>query len=102
MKDESIIAKTKGQPDLTGTCKQAETWADAQKIAGGEKEALAIFNRQVKTDAMNRLRKPTTGTMAMAKLLAKAPDKAQAAIRDLLLKAGVSEADLNAAMPKVK
>ena len=100
MKEEAIVAKTKGQPDLTGKCNQADTWADCQKIAGGEKEALAIFNRQVKTDAMNKLRKPATGTMALARLIAKQPEKAQAQIRDLLLKAGLKAEDIDAAMPK--
>ncbi len=100
MKVEKIVAKTKGQPDLNGECNQADNWIDCQKIAGGEKEAVAIFNRQVKTDAMNKLRKPAAGPMALAKLIAKQPEKAQAQIRELLLKAGIKAEDIDAAMPK--
>lgn len=95
MKDEPIVAKTKGQPDLTGTCKQADNWPDCQKIAGGEKEALAIFNRQVKTDAMNKLRKPATGALSLGKLIASAKasgklsEKARNQLADILKAAGV-------------
>ena len=73
-----------------GVCKapQADTWAEAQKIAGGEKEALAKFNSQVLTDAMNKMRRPSEGTWD--KLLKKLPaGKAQEEIAAILKKHGI-------------
>lgn len=99
MKEIEIVAKTKGQPDLKGKVAQADTWADCQKIAGGEKEAVAIFNAQVKTNAMNKLRKPATGALSLGKLIAsaKASGKltkdAQDKLADILKKAGVAIPD---------
>jgi len=69
MKEIEITAKTKGQPDIVGKCKQADSLADAVKLAGGEKEALEYFNRQFKTDALNKLRKPATGALSLGKLI---------------------------------
>lgn len=95
MKDEQIVAKSKGQPDQKGTCKQADTWADCQKLAGGEKEALAVFNAQWKTNAINKLRKPATGALSIGKMIiaAKATGKLtpelQARLAETLKKAGV-------------
>jgi hypothetical protein len=97
MKELEITAKTKGQPDLKGKCMQYDSLAEAEKALG--KEALAKLNAQVKTDAMNKLRKPATGALSLGKLIAsaKASGKltkdAQDKLADILKKAGVTIPD---------
>ena len=94
MKDIDIVAKTKGQPDLKGKCKQYETLAEAEKDLTKE-IALAILNTQVKTNAMNKLRKPATGALSLGKLIASAKacgklsEKARNQLADILKAAGV-------------
>jgi hypothetical protein len=93
MKVIDIVAKTKGQPDLTGKCNQYDSLTEAEKALGAE--ALAKLNAQIKTDAMNKLRKPATGALSLGKLIAsaKASGKltkdAQDKLADILKKAGV-------------
>ena len=93
MKEIDLLVKTKGQPDIKGKCKQYDTMAEAEKELG--KEALAKLNAQVKTDAMNKLRRPATGALSLGKLIAsaKASGKlskdAQDKLADILKKAGV-------------
>ena len=94
MKEIEIVAKTNGQPDLKGKAKQYESMAEAEKDLTKE-IALAILNAQVKTNAMNKLRKPATGALSLGKLIAsaKASGKltkdAQDKLADILKKAGV-------------
>lgn len=64
MKEKEITATTGSKKDGTlkefkGKVRQAESWPEAIKIAGDETKALALFNRQVATDALNALRKPS-------------------------------------------
>jgi hypothetical protein len=98
MKEIEIIAKTKGQPDLKGKAKQYDSLAEAEKDLTKE-IALAILNAQVKTNAMNKLRKPATGALSLGKLIAsaKASGKltkdAQDKLADILKKAGVTIPD---------
>ena len=81
-------SKDKGTlKEFTGKAPQAESWAECQKIAGGEKEAIAIFNRQVKTDELNKLRKPAVDPIAS--LVKKAPPEAKDQIRAILAKHGI-------------
>ena len=96
MKEVEIVAKTKGQPDVKGKAPQYESLAEAAKVLGGEAKALEILNRQVKTDCLNKLRKPATGAMSLAKMISTAqqtgklsPD-AKAKIDEILKKAGIS------------
>ena len=94
MKEIEIVAKTKGQPDLKGKTKQYDSLAEAEKDLTKE-IALAILNAQVKTNAMNKLRKPATGPLSLGKLIAaaKASGKltkdSQDKLADILRKAGV-------------
>ena len=94
MKDVELLVKTKGQPDIKGKCKQYETLAEAEKDLTKE-VALAKLNAQVKTDAMNKLRRPAGGAVSLGKLIAsaKASGKltkdAQEKLADILKKAGV-------------
>lgn len=84
MKEISKEVKSGGKVVTIVKAPQADTWAEAQKIAGGEKEALAKFNAQVLTDAMNKARKPSGG--GIGRLVSKAPAEAQEAIRKILEK----------------
>lgn len=95
MKEIEIVAKTKGQPDLKGKCKQYDSLVEAEKELGKE-IALERLNTQIKTDAMNRLRKPATGAVALGKLIAAAktsgrltPDL-KARLEETFKKAGVT------------
>lgn len=94
MKEIEIVAKTKGQPDLKGKVKQYDSLAEAGKLLG-EADALARLNAQVKTDGMNKLRKPATGATSIGKLIASAKasgkltPKAQAELAAILKNAGV-------------
>ena len=94
MKDIELVAKTKGQPDNKGKCKQYDSLAEAEKDLTKE-VALAKLNAQVKTDAMNKLRRPATGAISLGKLIASAKasgklDKsAQEKLAEILKKAGV-------------
>ena len=87
MKEIEIVAKTKGQPDLKGKCKQYASMVEASKDLG-EENALERLNAQVKTDAMNKLRKPATGALSLGKLIAaaKASGKLTKEQRDKLAK----------------
>lgn len=95
MKEIEIVAKTKNQPDVKGKCSQADTWTDCQKLAGGDKEAIEVFNSQWKTNALNKLRKPATGALALGKMIAaakasgKLTDKAKNDLAAILKNAGV-------------
>ena len=90
MKEISKDVKSSGK--VIGVCKaaQADTWADAVKIAGGEKEALAKFNAQHLTDCMNKMRKP--GGINIEKAVAKMglPKEAQDQIKAIFEKFGKS------------
>jgi hypothetical protein len=68
-------------------CQQADTWAEAIKLSGGEKEALAKFNAQLLTDKMNAARKPSGG--GIGRLVSKAPPEAKDQIKKILEKYGV-------------
>jgi len=73
MKEIEILAKTKGQPDLKGKCKQYASLVEAGKDLG-EENALERINAQIKTDAMNKLRKPASGALSLGKLIASAKE----------------------------
>ena len=86
MKKTSIKATTgkKGQPDykeFSSEVSQADNWQEAIKIAGGEDKALALFNRQVKTDALNALRAPSVDPWE--KLLKTLPESARAEVEKI-------------------
>jgi hypothetical protein len=87
MKEISKEVKSGGKVVTVVKAPQADTWAEAQKIAGGEKEALAKFNAQVLTDAMNKARKPSGG--GIGRLVSKAPPEAKDQIKKILEKYGI-------------
>ena len=94
MKEIEIVAKTKGQPDLKGKCKQYDSLAEAEKDLTKE-VALSLVNTQVKTNALNKLRKPATGALSLGKLIAaakasgKLDSKSRDALTEILKKAGI-------------
>ena len=94
MKVIEVLAKTKGQPDIKGSCKQYASFAEAGKDLG-EDGALERLNAQIKTDAMNKLRRPAGGAVSLGKLIAaakasgKLTKEAQEKLADVLKKAGV-------------
>ena len=62
---------------------QAESSAECLKLAGGEKEMIAIFNAQYATNQMNKVRKPGDG--GFSRLVSKAA-KEHPELKDALAK----------------
>ena len=87
---KEITKEVKSGGKVTGkvVCKQADSWAEAIKIAGDEAKALAKFNAQVLTDAMNKARRPSEG--GLGRLISKAPPEAKKQIEEILRKAGIT------------
>jgi len=80
---------SKGKPDFketVGEAPQYESIAEAIKTLK-EEGVLALINRQVKTDALNALRKPSEASLG--RLVSKAPAEAKEKIADILKKYGI-------------
>lgn len=91
MKKVQIKATTgsKGKPEykeVVGEASQYESIGEAVK-ALKEEGALALINRQLKTDALNAIRKPSGG--GLGKLISKAPPEAKDQIAAILKKYGI-------------
>jgi hypothetical protein len=98
MKDIEIVAKTgskeKGNvTEIKGKATQYESLKEAIAAMKGEDKVLALINAQLKTDAMNALRRPKSETTAIAKglesLKARDPKKYEEA-RKLLALQGIT------------
>jgi len=92
MKKVSIKATTgtKGKPDykeITGEAPQYDSVAEAVKLLK-EEVVLELINRQVKTDELNKIRKPSGG--GLGRLISKAPPEAKDQIAAILKKYGVT------------
>ena len=92
MKKVEIKATTgkKGEAnykEIVGDAKQYDSIAEAIKDLKEEKNVLALINRQIKTDALNALRKPSEASLG--KLVNKAPKEAQDKIQEILKKYGI-------------
>ena len=93
MKKIQIVAKTgkEGTPnykEVKGEAKQYDSLAEAIKDLKDEAAVLALVNRQIKTDALNSLRKPSEASLG--RLVGKAPKEAQEKIADILKKYGIA------------
>ena len=93
MKKVKITATTgkKGEPnykEVIGEAPQYENIAEAIKAYKGEEPVLALINRQIKTDSLNALRKPSEASLG--KLVSKAPKEAQDKIAEVLKKYGIA------------
>lgn len=87
MKKIQIKATTgaKGKPDykeVVGEVAQYESTGEAIK-ALKEEVVLNLINRQLKTDALNAIRKPSSG--GLGKLIAKVPPEARDQLREQIL-----------------
>jgi len=84
MKEVTKDVKSGGKVVGTVKVQQASTWAEAIKLSGTEEKALAKFNAQFLTDAVNKARKPSGG--GLGKLVTKlmADPKASQADKDKL------------------
>lgn len=92
MKKIAIVAKTGSKEknnlkEVKGEVPQYETIAEAIKTLK-EDVVLALINRQVKTDALNSLRKPSNASLG--RLVGKAPKEAQDKIADILKRYGIA------------
>ncbi len=85
---------SKGQPEKVIKIQQAESLKECITLAKGEKEAVAIFNSQWVTNAMNKVRKPVADPAAKAISAALKSDKVPQAVKDKLMeelkKAGIT------------
>ena len=88
MKEISKDVKSAGKVIATVKCPQADTWPECVKLAGDEKKAIAVFNAQWLTNAMNKTRRPSEG--GLGKLIAKAPPEAKKKIEEILKAAGIT------------
>jgi len=93
MKEIPVTAKDKaGKVIGTGKCKLydagGEVIKDIQSSPEKAAEIVARLNAQIKTDEMNKLRKPA-GALSLGSLVKKAPAEAQEKIKDILKKAGI-------------
>jgi hypothetical protein len=94
MKKVEITATTgkKGEAnfkELKGEAKQYESLAEAIKDLKGEPPVLALINRQIKTDSLNALRKPSEASLG--KLVNKLPKEGQEKIAEILKKYGIKQ-----------
>ena len=92
MKKVAIVAKTgsvekNNLKETKGEAPQYDSIAEAIKTLT-EAVVLGLINRQVKTDALNVLRKPSEASLG--KLVGKAPKEAQDKIADILKKYGIA------------
>lgn len=92
MKKVQIKATTgtkgkEGYKEVVGEAAQYESVAEAIKTLK-EEGVLARVNRQVKTDALNALRKPSEASLG--RLVGKAPKEAQDKITEILKKYGIA------------
>lgn len=80
---------TKGKPDYKETVGEAVQYDSTAEAIRTLKEegTLALINRQLKTDALNSLRKPSEA--GLGRLVSKAPAEAKEKIADILKKYGI-------------
>lgn len=76
---------SKGQVISKLKCQQADTLDEAIKLAGGEKEVVALFNQQFLTNAMNKARKPVADPMVKMVTAALKDDKVDQKAKDKIL-----------------